>query len=107
MTLVRTNIRVVGRSVHLRFYMHSMKRLMIECSPFQTSTEHFLAEALDHTGLRCKPPQSIAYCEWIFDFSEDVTSTSWNKLLPVLVANLTRLQDSGTIRYAEWTPRIR
>ena len=101
---VRGNVHVTDGCVCLQLGLNSVKRLMIDC---EQTPDNVLRSAIDYTKLKCKAPQSNSFDEWIFDYSEDVSSDEWNKILPVLVVNLHRLHDLGQIRYAEWTPRIR
>ena len=106
MTRVRADMRVVEGCVRLHLKPHTTKKLVIDCKPFGPRPCDFLAHALHGTGLTCKPPETRVFGEWTFDFSEDATSEYWNKMLPVMMANLSYLYESGSIRYAEWTPSI-
>ena len=85
----------------------STKEIMIDCAPFGPRPDQYLPAALEYTGLKCKEAVRTSFGEWTFDYSDDVNASTWNDLLPVLVANLTRLHDAGAIRYAEWTPKFK
>ena len=107
MGFVFVNMRVSKGFVHVQFNLQTVKTRMIDCAPFGPRPDQFLSAALNNTNLKCKPPQKKVLGEWTFDFSEELSSANWNKILPVIIANLHRLQDSGCIRYAEWTPPIK
>tara|TARA_B110001450_G_C17643664_1_gene490272 strand:+ start:658 stop:888 length:231 start_codon:yes stop_codon:yes gene_type:complete len=76
---------------------------MIDCEPFGPRPDQYLPNALEYTGLKCKPAVRKLFGEWTFD----VNAATLNELLPVLIANLTRSHNEGAIRYAEWTPHIK
>ena len=106
MGIVEAEMRVEGSYVNLDLNLRLVKKfIMIDCD--QESSDQCLANVLGGTPLKCKPPQNVSNCEFTFDFSNDVSSPQWNNILPIIVKNLHNLQDSGSVRYAEWTPRIK
>lgn len=103
---ILATVRATADRVQLQLELRSAKILMLQCDTFVTNYEELLSASLEDTGFKCRVPVHTTRGEWTFDFS-DVASNKWNNMLPLLRANLRRLQDAGRIEYAEWTPRIK
>ena len=107
MVFVHVKMQTDNGTVRLQLKLYTPKKIMIDCEPFGPRPDTFLPAAIEYTKLKCKAPTNTLFGEWTFDYTEDVTSKEWNSLLPILKTNLERLYDSGSIRFAEWTPHIK
>lgn len=73
----------------------------IDCAPGDPRPDVYLKIVLKDTGIDPVPPKSTFFGDWAFDFSH-VDRDLWKKCVPIFKERLTKLYNSGAIRYASW-----
>ena len=73
----------------------------IDCAPGALRPGDLIAGVIEGTGLLLKESSGRFFGNWTWDYS-DVDPEVWIKANPVLKERLTKLYNSGTIRYASW-----
>ena len=73
----------------------------IDCAPGALRPGDLIVGVIEGTGLKVKESSGRFFGNWSWDYS-DVDAETWNNAKTVLKERLTKLYNSGTIRYASW-----
>jgi len=73
----------------------------IDCAPGALRPGDLIAGVIEGTGLQLKESSGRFFGNWTWDY-RDVDAETWNNVKTVLKERLTKLYNSGTIRYASW-----
>lgn len=73
----------------------------IGCPPGNPRPGDLLPGVIEGTGLKVRRPVSALFGDWEWDYS-DVDEETWKKAKPIVKERLSKLYDSGVVRYASW-----
>lgn len=73
----------------------------IDCAPGALRSGDLIAGVIEGTGLPLKESSGRFFGNWTWDYS-DIDAEIWNNAVIVLKERLTKLYNSGTVRYASW-----
>jgi len=80
---------------------HGEHSIELDCPPFYPRPGDLIAGVIEGTGLVLKEDVSKVFGNWKWDYSE-VSCEEWDKIQPVLKERITKLYESGRIRYGSW-----
>jgi hypothetical protein len=73
----------------------------LDCAPGWPRPGDLIGGVIEGTGLAEREPVLKIFGNWTWDYS-DLPEERWREIQPVLKERITKLYESGTIRYGSW-----
>lgn len=79
----------------------SEQTIELDCAPFTARPDSYIGGVIAGTGLPKREPVSKFFGNWVWDYS-DIDPAEWVRIQPTLKERITKLYNSGAIRYGSW-----
>lgn len=73
----------------------------LDCAPGDPRPDVLIGTVLEGTGLAKKETCLRFFGNWKWDYSE-VPEEEWERIQPILKERITKLYETGVIRYGSW-----
>lgn len=73
----------------------------LDCAPGSPRPGDLIGDVIAGTGLPLRDTVSRLFGNWTWDYS-DVSPAVWEEAKPLLKERITKLFESGAIRYGSW-----
>lgn len=79
----------------------SEQSIELDCQPGNPRPGDLIEAVIADTGLPKRETVSRVFGNWKWDYS-DIPAEQWEKVKPILKERVTKLYNSGVIRYGSW-----
>lgn len=79
----------------------SKHSIEIDCAPGYPRPGDLIDSVIEGTGLPKKKSCLRFFGNWVWEYNE-ISDEKWAEIQPIIKERLTKLYNSGTIRYASW-----
>lgn len=80
---------------------HGEHSIELDCAPGNPRPGDLIAGVIEGTGLPLKDTVMKLFGNWKWNYQE-VSCEEWDKIQPIVKQRITKLYESGIIRYGSW-----
>lgn len=73
----------------------------LDCPPGSPRPGDLINGVIEGTGLPERNPVSTFFGNWVWNY-DDIPAADWINIQPILAERVTKLYNSGLIRYGSW-----
>jgi hypothetical protein len=81
--------------------MAEVQTIELGCPPGNPRPDDLIELVIEGTGLEVREPVVKFFGDFVWDYS-DVDPEEWEKIQPTLKERITKLYNTGVIRYGGW-----
>jgi hypothetical protein len=81
--------------------MSEVQTIELGCPPGNPRPDDLIESVIEGTGLEVREPVVKFFGDFVWDYN-DVDPEEWKKIQPTLEERITKLYNTGVIRYGGW-----